>query len=305
MKYLKNLKRKIFKYTKYIKQSFSRIYYKRFEVEDISIIFNRLNLKQGDKIFIHSGVSNLCNLKPDRIDRAEFLNSIIKRLYSSLTPDGTIILPSYTIQYSSKDYWNSYPIFDIKKTPGRYGFLTEVFRNYPGVQRSTHPSESVVALGNIPKYILNDHYKYACNPESEKTPFGWLLNNNGFIVHLGIRCYERISFLHYIDSKLNSIIEFNHILKEPKFAQLIVNNKEIEVEGRAYNTNLTRHYNRKAFIKALGKMNITQIQYKGIPFSSINLKPAYDRAFKIGLNQLRKGYLPPWYGKKPIKIRRQ
>jgi len=105
MKYLKNCKRKIFKYTKFIKQSVSKIYYKRFEVEDISIIFNRLNLRQGDKIFIHSGVSNLCNLKPDRIDRSEFLNSIIKRLHSLLTPYGTIILPSYTIQYSSKDYW--------------------------------------------------------------------------------------------------------------------------------------------------------------------------------------------------------
>ena len=295
---ISKIKNRLSKYKKVSKNNINRLFHDHFNEEDFKKLFTTLDIKKGDKIFLHSGVSSICNLKPKTVNTIDFLNSIITFILDWLGDEGALIMPSFAINTTSIKYWESDPVFDLKNTPGANGLFSEVFRKYPNTLRSTHPSEAIIAQGNIPKKLLEDHYKQAINPASSKTPYAWLLLNGGVIIHFGIPYYKSISLIHFIDSYLNMKQDFNYLLPEIKTATLITNNNvKLCVRARPYNSHLTKLYNRKQLYKCMGKKNLITTHHKGIPFSSLKAKPAFENAIKVGLNSLSRGYLPPWYAK--------
>ena len=89
------------------------------------------------------------------------------------------------------------PVFDVRTTPTSMGSVPEVFRNWPGTIRSSHPLESVCARGPMAEKITSVHpFEYS---EGHDGPFGRLHDLDSRILLLGVG-FNRCTALHYAES---------------------------------------------------------------------------------------------------------
>jgi aminoglycoside 3-N-acetyltransferase len=141
--------------------------------------------------------------------------ALIEALMRVITPSGTIMMPAFSADNSDPRYWQHPPIpqswwqiyrdhapaFDPAKTPTwGIGVTAELFRTFPGVVRSAHPSASFAAWGAQAARITADHA-----PEDEfgdRSPLARLYELDGFILLLGVD-HGSNSSLHLAESRAN------------------------------------------------------------------------------------------------------
>ena len=127
--------------------------------------FKRIGLKKGDIILLHSSLSKMGWTVGGPV-------AVIMALQKVITEEGTIIMPSFTTENSNpvlwhyppvpKDWWqiikDNQPAFNPKYSSTRaMGRITETFRTFPGVLRSSHPQESFSAWGKLAEFITKNH----------------------------------------------------------------------------------------------------------------------------------------------------
>jgi aminoglycoside N3'-acetyltransferase len=112
----------------------------------------KLGIKTGDVIFI---AADLMKLGYFNKNRKQTLDDIVSVLISLIGPNGTIVIPSYT-DYFIKFNKRSEIIFN-QYVSSTSGSLSNHLLNYPGVFRSTHPTNSLLAIGKDAEYILSGH----------------------------------------------------------------------------------------------------------------------------------------------------
>jgi len=98
--------------------------------------------------------------------------AVVQALMDVITPTGTIVVPTFTSNYSDPAQWHHPPVpeswwqiiydtmppFDPRITPTNFmGQIVEVFRTWPGVLRSYHPSDSFAAWGRQTEKITAGH----------------------------------------------------------------------------------------------------------------------------------------------------
>jgi aminoglycoside N3'-acetyltransferase len=115
--------------------------------------FRALGLEPGDTVLVHSSLKSLGYVENGP-------RTVIKALYQSVSPDGTIVFPAYYLPVGTiyetckiKDY-----IFDPRVHGTNLGRLPEEFLRFPGVERSLHPTHSVSALGHNARYLTEAHH---------------------------------------------------------------------------------------------------------------------------------------------------
>ncbi|MCH9058138.1 MAG: AAC(3) family N-acetyltransferase [Planctomycetes bacterium] len=112
---------------------------------------------------IEAGMALLVHSAPSRIGwTVGGVESAIQALMDVLTPDGTLMMPTFSGQLSDPAGWSDPPVpaewvetvrarmpaFDPARTPTRgMGRMVEAFRTWPGVERSNHPVQSLAAWG--------------------------------------------------------------------------------------------------------------------------------------------------------------
>lgn len=113
---------------------------------------SKLGVKTGDIIFV---ASDLMKLGYFNKNRTQTLDDIVGVLISLVGPNGTIIIPSYT-NYFFRFHKQSTIVFNqyVSSTSGN---LSNHLLNYPGVLRSSHPTNSLLAIGKHAEYILRGH----------------------------------------------------------------------------------------------------------------------------------------------------
>lgn len=114
-----------------------------------------LGVRRGDVLLVHTAMSKLGFVSGGA-------EGVIFGLLDALSPEGTLVMPSFTSQYFDPSYWTNPPVpedwwqiirdtqpaFDPARTPTRgIGRVPEVFRAWPGARRSPHPYDSFSALG--------------------------------------------------------------------------------------------------------------------------------------------------------------
>jgi aminoglycoside 3-N-acetyltransferase len=141
--------------------------------------FKKLGLKSGSVVLVHSALSSLGQVEGGA-------QTVIEALLATIGPEGTLLMPALTR--------GSVEIPFSLKTPSYLGVITETFRNYSKVQRSFHPTHSVLGLGKDASYLLADHLK-ADSACGLGTPYHKLAALGGQVLMLGVDL-DRCTLLH-------------------------------------------------------------------------------------------------------------
>lgn len=151
-----------------------------------------LGLEAGDTVLVHASMSELgwvCGGP----------QAIVDAFMDVLTPEGTLVVPTHTSQYSDPANWSNPPVpehwydqiaehmppYRPEVTPTRgMGAISECFRNYPGVVRSGHPEFSAAAWGAGAEEIVSDHeFDYGLGNNS---PYARVYERDGDVLLVGV-----------------------------------------------------------------------------------------------------------------------
>lgn len=146
-----------------------------------------LGVVQGDLICVHTKFSALGYVEGGPATFIEALEKVVG-------PTGTIMMPTFSMRGSMLSYLDSQEAFHVLTTPSKVGVVTETFRNWPGVKRSLHPTNSVVAKGPFADDLLRGH-EQSITPFGTDTPFGRIAPFGGKILMVGTHVH---SLLHHV-----------------------------------------------------------------------------------------------------------
>jgi len=163
--------------------------------------FEALGVKPGAIIIMHSSLSKIGWTVGGSL-------SVIRALMHTITPKGTLVMPTFSGDNSDpsnwqyppvpKDWWDTIrkemPAFEPKITPTReMGRIVENFRHWSGVLRSNHPVSSFAAWGKHAKFITENHE--LTGNLGEKSPISRLYELDGQILLVGVD-HENNSSIH-------------------------------------------------------------------------------------------------------------
>lgn len=147
-----------------------------------------LGLKPEDTVLIHSSMKSL-----GKIDGGA--EGFLQTLAEFFEP-GLLAFP--TLSWDLVNFRQ--PVFSVRDTPCTTGLLPELFRRFPGVCRSLHPTHSMAALGNDAKSFLEGHEKFD-SPCHRNSPWGRLYDLEAKILFIGVSISCN-TFLHGVEEWL-------------------------------------------------------------------------------------------------------
>ncbi|MFP9059037.1 aminoglycoside N(3)-acetyltransferase [Natrialbaceae archaeon A-chndr2] len=168
--------------------------------------FQDLGLARGDTILVHASLQELGWVCVDA-------QVVVDALMQTITPAGTIVMPTHSAQYSDPANWSNPPVpeswietvreerppYRPETTPTRgMGAIAECFRTYPDVQRSAHPVYSFAAWGQDADSIVTDHA--FDDGLGEDSPLSRVYELDGSVLLLGVN-YEPNTSLHLAESR--------------------------------------------------------------------------------------------------------
>lgn len=165
-----------------------------------------LGVKPGGTMIVHSSLRSLgwvCG--GPRV--------VIEALLDALGPDGTLVMPSQSGGLTDPANWKNPPVprawwqtirdtmpaYDPVLTPTReMGAIAELFRTWPGVMRSAHPSNSFTAFGPKARAIVERHD--LDDPFGETSPLARLYDCDAQILLIGAG-YDCCTALHLAERR--------------------------------------------------------------------------------------------------------
>ncbi len=167
---------------------------------------HRLGVREGDGLFVHASMKAV----GPTIGGAR---TVVEALLQAVGPEGLVGMPgassdAYFPPYLNKSSLSEDEIAQIEKAVPGYdkrvspatgmGVIAETFRNWPGTQRSDHPTESICLNGNRADELVDDHpLAWATGPE---TPLGRMCRRPPAKVLLIGVGWNRCSALHIAET---------------------------------------------------------------------------------------------------------
>jgi aminoglycoside 3-N-acetyltransferase len=167
----------------------------------------RLGVTAGQTVLLHSSLRALGWVCGGPV-------AVVRAFLDVLGPDGTLVVPAQTSDYSDPAGWQhppappawwpairrEMPAFDPRLTPSRHmGVIAETVRTWPGARRSAHPAVSFAALGPAAAALLRDHPLE--DGLGDDSPLGALYRSGAWVLLLGVG-YERATAFHLAQSRL-------------------------------------------------------------------------------------------------------
>lgn len=147
--------------------------------DDIVDDLRALGVGPGMTIMVHSSLSALGSVEGGA-------ETVIEALIEAVGPGGTVAMPAMP----------GGGVFDVETSPSTVGTVTEVFRTWPGVKRSFHPTHSACAIGPRADYLLEDTLNHPTAVGAE-SPWGRLSRlPEAHVLLLGVD-QDRNTLLHY------------------------------------------------------------------------------------------------------------
>jgi len=147
--------------------------------------------KAGDTVMVHSSLGSIGKVEGGAV-------TVIESFIEVLTSEGTLVMPCYNSAETFLRDLKHNQTLDLRNTPSATGKITETFRTYPGVIRSSHPFSSSCAIGKNAQYITDGH---ALAPEvcHAGSPVGRLVAMKGTVVGIGIPIAQGLGVAHYME----------------------------------------------------------------------------------------------------------
>lgn len=165
-----------------------------------------LGVRRGDTLLVHSSLSSLGWV-------AGGAEAVIQALLAALGPRGTLVMPAFSSGLSEPSRWENPPVprswwpairagmpaFDPARTPSLgVGRIPELFRTWPGVLRSGHPTGSFAARGPRAAALTAPHgLDFSFGPDG---PLGRLEAAGARILLLGVG-WDRCTAFHLAETR--------------------------------------------------------------------------------------------------------
>lgn len=156
-------------------------YRRKYTGEELVSVMKTMGMKQGSVVFIHSSMTEFYNFSGT-------CEELIDRILEAIGPQGTLLMPAYPRNKftPSRDMNDPDSVdFDVRETPSAAGYLTEVFRRYPGVERSINMQHSVCAYGKLADYFTCEHH-LSETAWDERSPYYKLYLKEALVFALGL-----------------------------------------------------------------------------------------------------------------------
>jgi aminoglycoside 3-N-acetyltransferase len=149
----------------------------------------------GDTLFLHSSLKSLGYVTGGP-------RAVIEALLDAVGSDGTVILPAYSMPGGSIYRACETPnyVFDPHIHGTGMGALPVAFLQFPGVERSIHPTHSCAAIGKQARYLTEAHH-LAPSVFGPGSPWERCLAINGKVMGLGISMGP-VTFYHLLEDSM-------------------------------------------------------------------------------------------------------
>ncbi len=169
-------------------------------VESLTQNLKDLGVQSGDTLLVHASMKAIGWISGGP-------QAVLESLMNVVTNEGTLVFQTHSPNLSDPAEWENPPVplewhqtirdtmpgFDSARTPSAFlGVLPELFRNWPQVYRSNHPSVSISAWGKgAEDFVKNHPLEYSLN---EQSPLGRAYERNAHVLLLGVDYSTNTSF---------------------------------------------------------------------------------------------------------------
>ena len=166
-----------------------RLFRKIITKQELRSAFQKLGVERGRTIWVQSSWNEFFNFR-------EKPSVVIDLILDMIGPEGTLVMPAIPLRMDTDR------VLLIDKEPVSTGLICETFRRYPGVQRSIHLSQSVVAFGPQAEFLVKDHHTTE-SPWDPGSPFQRLMDVDAICIGMGVgRFLASLTPLHAVESIL-------------------------------------------------------------------------------------------------------
>ncbi|MED7787520.1 AAC(3) family N-acetyltransferase [Francisella sp. 19X1-34] len=163
---------------------------RKFSIKEFSNSFCKLGLKKGDVVLIHNSLLNFGI--PMDCQIGEISSRIFNELRSTVGAEGTIVVPTFNFDFCKGVAFNK------QESPSKgMGVFSEFVRNLPDAKRSTHPMQSVSAIGPQADFIVENDTGSSFSPGGA---FDRIRELNGKVLLLGAD-FNSVSMIHWVEEK--------------------------------------------------------------------------------------------------------
>lgn len=208
-----------------------------------------VGLDQGCNLMVHTSLSNIGYV-------CGGAQSVIEALIDVVGEEGTILMPTQSWKNLDPEtgvHWDveeqdwdvireNWPAYDKHITPtNTMGVVAEMFRSWPGAQRSDHPARSVAAWGKNAQYLTENHD--LSNIFGEGSPVGKLYELDGSVLLIGVD-YDKNTSIHLADARAeysskHNCVEHSAVMEDGKrvwkaYETLFVDGEDFVEIGKAF-----------------------------------------------------------------------
>jgi aminoglycoside N3'-acetyltransferase len=155
--------------------------------DDVVDGLRQLGLQAGAGVMVHSSLKSFGRV-------AGGAQTVIEALMEVLTPQGTLLMPSFNHGTAFEEGTPGY--YHPAKTATINGAIPDLFWRMTGVSRSLDPTHAIAAWGkHSQRYTQFHHRTLTMGPQS---PLGLLHKDNGFGLLMGVT-YSANTFHHVVE----------------------------------------------------------------------------------------------------------
>jgi aminoglycoside 3-N-acetyltransferase len=164
---------------------------KRYSKTNFHDSLIQIGITKGDILFVQSSLLSLGLIKSIEINSQP--TEILKILLDIVGKEGTIAAPTFNF-----DFCNGIPFSKLRTPSKKMGVFSEVVRNHPDAQRSSHPMQSIAAIGYHAQAITANDTMSAF---SENGSFDIMTRLNAKLLFLGASI-QSTALIHMVEEQL-------------------------------------------------------------------------------------------------------